>query len=361
MLDATGPSPRASEHSRPPQASVVHFETLEYAECVERVANFRNRNRDSERSADYFRWRYLGRPCNQCGYVTWALDAQGEPVGAAAFIAHEFSVLGLRQFVGVVGDISVLLSHRGQGIARGLLTEVRIAASMRGLNACFVLPNPEVTGSLSKAGFVTVASIVRDVRMLSVRRRLTERFGAGGRVAAAFIDPLLGINRARRGSGAPQGYEWREAAVFDRDADGLWESIEKDKRVLSVRNYLYLRWRFDAKPGAAYRIFEIRRANELHGYVVHHVEDDMTVIDDFLVRDAAAGRVLAREFIQTVRENAWGDAIQARFLATTSMPVPWHGAGFVRRADSQLVMWADTVSPIALPHAWFVTPGDKDV
>jgi GNAT superfamily N-acetyltransferase len=342
-------------------AADLSFETVEYAQCANRVASFRNLNRETERSDDYFRWRYMGRPSTQGGYVTWALDEQGGAIAAASFITHEFSVLGLRQYVGVVGDISVQPLHRGKGIARELLSEVRRAASSRGLNACFVLPNPEVTSALSKAGFAPVASIVRDVRLLSLKRRFKKRFGAAGRLAAIFVDPLLGFQRARRGAAAAQGYEVREAAAFDRDADGLWDSIEKEARVLSVRNYAYLHWRFDAKPGATYRRFEIRRGGELYGYLVHHFEDDMTIVDDFLVRDATAARVLGQEFIQTVRDNAWADAIQARFLATTNMSIPWRGAGFVRRADSQLVMWADAVPPPVPPDAWFVTPADKDV
>lgn len=340
----------------------MRFETLAYAECAQEVAAFRNLNRGTQPPVAYFAWRYASRPCALGAYVTWGRNEHGEPVAAASFIAHDFSVLGVQRTVGVVGDISVLPACRGRGIARQLLAQLRQHAAERGLTTCFVLPNADVTGALLKAGWQQVAAIARDVRLLSVRSKLGARFGGAGRLAARLIDPFLGQRGTAGAAARSGGFEVGPMSEFGADFESFWESVPKSASVLGMRSRDFMRWRFMDKPGNAYRLMGIWRGGELRGYAVYHLEGPLACIDDFLVHEDAAS-VLGSELVRTMRADPAVEAIQARYVAAcTSLPIPWAGAGFVRRADTQLVMWSEIGAPTDIPaNVWYVTPADKDV
>lgn len=339
--------------------SDVTFRTLPFEQCADTVAAFRNSQREAQRDAAYFDWRYVARPSGLPAHVTLGFDAGGQAVAAASLIPHDFRVADTAVKAGMIGDVSVAASMRGRGLAAQLVTRLRDDAFARGLDACFVLPNKELTGALTRSGFRHAGSILRAIRLLSLRGRLQRKLGAAGALAGTLLDAVMrGVGSFQDGR-LPGGFTTATPAGFDARYDALWTRVPKADLGLALRDATWLRWRFTAKPGGHYRIFELSRGAELAGYVVHHREDDLVYVDDFLAADAAAADALGCAFAIAARAGRWGDAIQVRYVEQPTIPVPFAGR-YLRRADSQAVMW---VARDGVPQArhWYVTPADKDV
>ena len=344
--------------------SDVTFRTLPFGQCADIVAAFRNTQREAQRDADYFDWRYVRRPSGLPAYVTFAIDAAGRPVAAASLIPHDFRVANTPVKAGMIGDVSVSAAMRGRGLAAQLIARLRDDAFERGLDACFVLPNKELMGALSRSGFVEVGAIRRAIRPVSLRGRLQRRFGAVGAFAGTLADGVLhGIDRLFEGR-LPPGFAVAQPTTFDARFDALWAKVPKGACGLALRDATWLGWRFSAKPGGQYRIFELTRGLELAGYVVHHREDELVYVDDFLAADDQAAYWLGRTFANAAREGAWGDSIQVRYVEPQdepgALPLPFAGRRYLWRADSQAVMWTATERVPQARH-WYVTPADKDV
>lgn len=339
--------------------SEVTFRTLPFEQCADIVAAFRNTQRETQRDAAYFAWRYVQRPSGLPAHVTLGFDAAGQAVAAASLIPHDFHVAGSVVKAGMIGDVSVAESMRGRGLAAQLIARLRDDAFGRNLDACFVLPNKELTGALTRNGFRTVGEIRRAIRLLSLRGRLARKLGAAGGLAGALLDGVLRTVANRADGKLPAPFSTATPPGFDGRYDALWARVPKTDVGLAVRDATWLAWRFASKPGSHYRIFELSRGAELAGYVVHHKEDELVYVDDFLAADVEAAHWLGRAFAVAARGGAWGDAIQVRYVAQAAIPMPFAGR-YLLRADSQAVMW---MARDGVPQArhWYVTPADKDV
>ncbi|HTU66402.1 MAG TPA: GNAT family N-acetyltransferase [Steroidobacteraceae bacterium] len=348
--------------------SEVVFRTLPFAQCADVVAAFRNSQREAQRDAGYFDWRYSRRPSGLPAYVTLGFDAGGTAVAAASLIPHDFLVAEVPVKAGMIGDVSVSASMRGKGLAARLLAQLRDDAFARGLDACFVLPNAELTGALTRTGFEHVGAIRRAIRVLGLRGRLTQKLGPVGGLAGALIDGLWRTAGHLADGQLPDRFGTAEPTAFDARYDALWARLPKADTALAVRDSTWLGWRFAAKPGGRYRLFELTRGAELAGYVVHHAEPGLVYVDDFLAADLEAAQLLGRAFASAARAGRWADSIQIRYVEQAGDPaaghstlaVPFSGGGYHWRADSQAVMWTAT-DRVPQPRHWYVTPADKDV
>jgi GNAT superfamily N-acetyltransferase len=339
--------------------SDVTFRTLPFAECADVVAAFRNAQRETQRDAAYFDWRYVNRPSRLPAYITLGFEGGGQVVAAASLIPHYFSIANSTVKAGMVGDVSVSESMRGRGLAAQLIARLRDDAFGRGLDGCFVLPNKELTGALTKNGFQTVGAIRRAIRLLSLRGRLRRRLGGVGGFAGALLDGVLRTVANLKDGALPAGWSTATPSTFDARYDALWARVPRADLGLALRDSAWLGWRFTSKPGGRYRVFELSRGAQLAAYVVHHPEDDLVYVDDFLAADAEAADVLGRAFAVAARAERWGDAIQVRYVAQPAIPMPFAGR-YLLRADFQAVMWVARDGVPQVRH-WYVTPADKDV
>jgi GNAT superfamily N-acetyltransferase len=348
--------------------SEFHFTVVPYDTCVDEVIAFRNANRVLARDRHYFEWRYQHRPCQQSAMIVWGIDSHGRKVAAASIIPHDFYVLDGVYPVGMLGDISVAPECRGHGIATKLLQFLQQESTFQSLRACIVLPNDEAARPLERAGWVSVTSIARFVKIIDLGPRLQHWFGRWRPVMVAahainFLSRFVSMDGWGRHRAS---YQSTEISEFDQDFDELWCEIPKHGRIMALRNRDYLSWRYREHPTVDYRIFTIRQAQRLRGYIVFHVDAEVAVIDDFLVAEVAAGAWMIKEFSDHVRRARLASDIHVRYNADSFLALPWARFGFVRRPDTQRFMVSEPKAdrhpslPFDGIHS-FVTAGDKDV
>lgn len=347
-------------------ASAIEFAVEPFSRCAADVLAFRNVNRPVAAEQAYFEWRYH-RPCAHEPLILWARDGDGRPVGAASVIPHDYFFLDGVYPVGLLGDISVLPSSRGQGVAGRMLSFLARHEALRALRACVVLPNDEAEGPLQRAGWHGITTIHRFIKLGDARLLLERKFGAVWPVrwAGVAADALLRALSPERAAHARGRYDTRDANTFDARYDTLWKAAMVPGRVLAVRDAAYLRWRFVEHPLGSHRVFELIEGGELRGYVVFHHEEDLAVVDDYLVAQPEVVVPLFALFFERLGQDARTARIQVRTHRDARLALPWRRFGFVRRKDSQRVMLLDPAAPqTPLAHLaaeWHVTPADKDV
>jgi GNAT superfamily N-acetyltransferase len=254
--------------------SDFNFIVVPYDTCVDEVIAFRNANRALARDRHYFEWRYERRPCRLTSMIVWGIDSHGRKVAAASIIPHDFYVLDGVYPVGILGDISVVPEYRGHGVATKLLQFFQQEPALQALRACIVLPNDEVARPLERAGWRGVTAIARFVKIIDIGPRLQRRFGSRWLVLAAarvinFLARYASMDGWRRHRMSFQSVEISE---FDQGFDQLWHEIPKHGRIMALRDRDYLNWRYHEHPTVRYRVFVVRQAQRLRGYIVFHVD-----------------------------------------------------------------------------------------
>lgn len=347
--------------------SPIDFSVVPFSRCKQEVIDFRNVNRTVVRDQRYFDWRYSQRPATQEPLIVWARTKDGKPIGAASVIPHEYFVLDAIYPIGLLGDISILPSHRGQGIAGRMLGFLAQDHALKSLHACLVLPNDEAEGALQRAGWAHVGAIDRFIKPLNFQR-LTERVvgnGRFGQLIAAGINAAMYAVSFERWSRWASIYDAKEGRSFDARYDSLWQSAASPGRILALRNSAYLSWRFSRHPNISYRTFELSRSGRLEGYVVHHQEGHFAIVDDYLVSQAETIAPLFAAFLQYLRQDKRVEMVQVR-SGCAALAFPSRRLGFIKRNDRQSIMLLDPhrsghSGPMFDADIWHVTAGDKDV
>ncbi len=323
-------------------------EHVPLSDCLTEAIEFRNRNRQDHRDAEYFTWRYLDRPCEVGAYVVWVSD-DGEKLGASTVAPHDFLVDGEPVRLGIVGDISVAPEAQGRGIGSRLLKVVREQLPP-GVDDVLVLPNDAARGPLERAGWVPVGEIERRVRLLSGGR-------ASG-LAHSAIAFLTGTLAGLLGGRVRCRFDAAEESLEEIDA--LWSAANLDGLAMARRDSAYLRWRYQTHPATRYDVTVARMNDEPVGWVVSHTIGDARWIDDFVISDASRALDIVRSYVENDSKGSGRSAIHTRSLGTMSQQA-WSRNGFIRRGDTQSVMVGGTILGRTRDTRWYLTAGDKDV
>lgn len=167
------------------------------------------------------------------------------------------------------------------------------------------------------------------------------------------------------------GVRVRTVEAFDRRVDALWERTGQRHKIVAVRDFRYLNWRYK-KPGSNYRILLAERSNEVVGYAVFRVKSNAVSMEGHLVdlfTDGTPGvdRLLVRKALALLtREQVdyalcWMLRDKPSFAALT-------GLGFSERDSfppGNIVYFI--FDPAAIDETfvtntenWFLTMGDSD-
>ncbi len=156
---------------------------------------------------------------------------------------------------------------------------------------------------------------------------------------------------------------------YGPDVDALWASLRGELELATVRDSVYLNWRYSDRPDARYRLFECREraTGKLRGICVYGVSDWMRpntgYIVDWLapVADAdATVAMLARCERQVVEDGVHVLAthfshVDARFLGFQRLGFQVIGNSYF------IVVVTKRFDTLLIRDKWYVTLGDSDL
>jgi len=335
-----------------------------YGEISGEVVSFRNANRGTVRTENYFEWRYLSRPpVGGERLVVTARTGAGDLAGALSVIPHYYNFSGERRTMGKIADISVGERFRGQGLAARMFHHLDELAASGPYDHFIALPNTAAASALKKAGWKRVAGINRYVKVLRAGGFLGERgYARLGRTLSVVVDRAQErlFERHRLPAGATSGV----VEELDESFDALWEEAGSRPCVIGYRDRAYLQWRFLDHPTVEHAVFALRDGKGLRGYVVfHNPSQGNWMIDDLLCADFSRDLgPLFTSFFSHLRKTDPGAAMAAvRLNENVLIGGNLFRYGFLRRDHQDFMIYPMPGGDAAEGKNWYLTAGDKDV
>ncbi len=204
-------------------------------------------------------------------------------VGAMGVAIRRFWVDGREASAAVLGDFAVDAAHRH------LLPALRLARLAREhvrdrFQVGYGFPNQKAVGVMLRAGFGTLGTVSRHVRVLrheAYAARLGERPGFPPALARMVARPrvaraagaLADLGRMAldlpRALGAARAFRLGWCDWPDGRFDALWAAARQEYPVVGVRSAAFLAWR---SPGASLATLTRRGGGDLRAYAVVEVE-----------------------------------------------------------------------------------------
>lgn len=215
-------------------------------------------------------WKYLGNPT---GLVKIAIAETAERIiGQYAILPIRMKILDNIHTAALSLDTMVHPDYRGHGLFVRLAEFLYTRAKGSGISFIYGFPNESSHhGFVSKLGWLDMYEHTPlFVRPLDVKRILAEKTEnaflstIGGWIGSIGL-PLLS---SKRWDKLPDGYLIKQITSFDERVDILWQRVLSAFNIISIRDSLYLNWRYVNKPGSSYTIFAIEKADDILGYIV---------------------------------------------------------------------------------------------
>jgi hypothetical protein len=241
-------------------------------------------------------WQYWDNPFGEsCAWV-WE---DGDQI-VACYVAFPLPVLlEGRMALGSSGvDAALHPEYQGRRLFRPLAEALYADCGTHGMEItlCFAT-NPAALKGIASAGWIAVDELrlwvmALDDAWLAQRFRVPSPLAAAARWAV--FDP-------RPGPAAG------EAAQTPNGVDTLWETTAATIRNGVARNEMWWRWRYDARPGGAYRFFEDRRQGRLVGAAVTTIREAFggrfAYVLELMAEDDRSARAVGRAVASAARRD----------------------------------------------------------
>jgi GNAT superfamily N-acetyltransferase len=301
------------------------------------------------RTAAFFRWKHLENPFGRSLLLVACVG--GEIVGLRAFMRWRLVADGAEVRAVRAVDTATDPAHQGRGIFRTLT--LRALEVLEGeAHLVFNTPNQR-----SLPGYLTMGW--RVVGRVPVRVRPRR--------------PLRALRAMRPGGGRPLGPdrdvgEPVAAALADEEAVGdlLARAARREHRLATERTAAFLRWRYGAAPGLAYRAFVERREGRLQGLAFLRLRERGQAVEaavaDVVVPtgDAVGAARLLRRVVRAVGADhltcAFPRGTDEDRAARRARFVSWRGPVLVVRS----LVPELRPDPVAL-RSWAMRLGDLEV
>ncbi len=216
---------------------------------------------------DGWRWQFA-EAVSRGGYIYLA-DDNGILAGQYATIPVRMNVSGTRIDGALSLDTMTDPGYRKQGIFVTLAKKVYEDTRSSGVSIVYGFPNDNsFHGFIKHLDFFVLEEIPTWIRPVSMQGFLLAK--PGGRVPAAVLGrPLQAIfDLVFRPGGTGGGIKVKSEPVFTPSVDGLYEKVSPLIGNHVIRDFKYLRWRYDENPRHSYKRFFAYRSDEPAGYCV---------------------------------------------------------------------------------------------
>ena len=307
-------------------------------------------------------WLYLKNPDGEA--AIWAALAGDEHIGFSALIPRRFWVRGELKSACTTADLSVLSSHRRQGVASHLRLKAKTLVEEKAFDFLYGHPNEKSKGAHQKAGFYQVATMDRRVKVLDTSPQWSKLVGNSplNKIFSKVSNKVLPFVFEK-----PKKHfetEWLSWLKVDERFDQLDEKNKNQRIIQGVRDSRYLKWRYGLNPIDTFRIVVAKKGNDIKGFcVVRPIQDSLEIVDLFPPNDQDTAETLLAAVIQDAKLDDT-KTLTATWLAHHPAEYLLGKFGFLSRGAISVMHAFDaplksTISSKA--SEWLITAGDRDV
>ncbi|MEW4527101.1 GNAT family N-acetyltransferase [Maioricimonas sp. JC845] len=334
---------------------------------IEAVLYALNETRRHATERPRLEWLYRDNPDGPA--TVWvAYDTRTRSIaGAAAVLPRRLVVHGTQVRCWNCSDLSVLEPYRRRGIASALRQQARLAIEAGRADILYGHPNNRAANAHARVGHWPVGMMRRVAKVISSRPILEELLPRFAAVPLAWLGDWV-LRFADRNIVAQDRYTTvhQSDSDFDDRFDRLFDRESRRYPIISVRDALYLNWRYGTNPLYRSNVVLALRDDELAGFLVYTIQDGTAHIKDiFPGHDEQLTSALLAELI---REARLAGLRSLSFTAMEQNPAlaRCRKIGFrPRQESSRMFAFVPKTSPYRVvarnEASWYVTVGDRDV
>jgi hypothetical protein len=245
-------------------------------------------SRDSMVTPDAFHWRFAENPAGQAQITTARDTTTGRLVGFTWTIPIHMRLYGENYVAALTANQLIHPEYRGTLVYARISRRRLQWLHQQQIPFRYNFPTEaifESTGAAEKMSSVIIPLLVRPLdtgRLLQMsfsRCWISFLFSWG----AKAVTPLLFARKPilKQSTSLKIEHLYR----FDKRFDAFWERIKDKYAIMTVRDQTFLRWRFAPVAGHTYHVLAAMTGDELVGYIVLRITDEIRGIPSGLVMD----------------------------------------------------------------------------
>ncbi|RMF54943.1 MAG: GNAT family N-acetyltransferase [Calditrichaeota bacterium] len=323
-----------------------------------------NRERSGFPYEKRYEWLYLKNPFGEA--TAWIIydDQKNIPVGTTAVFPRKMLVKGKELLAWNCGDFSINRRFRTLGIAMKLRKAAKQCVDEGKVPFLYAHPNDRMVHIHLKVGHKKIALMKRFALPIDVSKVLNKT--PVQRTAARVLNPLLkGVLKFKYKKVGEYEFCPAGKANFDYHYREICERINREIPIVGLRDETYLTWKFGKHPVLSYEIFNYYQDNNLTGYVIFVIENDICYLTE-IVCDKDSCFSLLSTFLNAIIQHYPHvkslSTIQQEYNPVVSTLLE---VGFRYREDatSSAIAYSNHTSLVDLVHDgrnWFMNVGDRD-
>jgi hypothetical protein len=333
----------------------------------EAILSLVHRNLNDAYSEQRYDWNY--RQCPIGNALCWLAKSESTDsnVGSASLFPRRLIINEKPVLAGIIGDFSIDEAHRGYGPAIELLKKVALEEGTPDRYLLYETPNEKSTPVFFRVGYEEIGRVrvyTKPLNMMNLPKHLLPKY-LRSKCVLRIIDTLSDLLSKEKRVKDRFSHSFDMPGSFDERFDVLWEKVSKQFGIVGERSSRYLNWRY-MQSHVCYRIFCILdEKNELGGYLVYRVSENICYVDDVLVLPSGnLFDLLLAKFALRQREEGIG-AIVIRYMGNSSIPRKLRQFNFVEvDNNTRVLLYTDgfpNQSYLLDEANWYFFAGDMDI
>lgn len=318
-------------------------------------------------SEEWFTWKYLACPYGVARCWLIKDDNSGNFVGTAALFPRKKSLNNKNFYIGIAGDFAIDRNFRSFGLALKLQKHILAVFEKEGFDFVYGTPNNLAEGVLLKSGYTEIGTFTRYAKLLRTESVLKKyiKLILVLKIASAVCDFLLNLVSRGKFINIADGDGIQVLAVSDRKTEGLFERIRNNFNLSSIKDSVFLRWRYQESLDKKYNIlFIFSNKREIFGYLVYFERDKVYYIEDIFFTGSektlnyifsAVIRIARKQRISSISLNFFGNSAVEKILLRFGFIPREPGHKIIVYSNNQQVK-----SQLLNKENWFFMNGDND-
>lgn len=291
-------------------------------------------------------------------------------VGAVSLFPRRFSLFGKPINASVFGDLSIVDSHRSQGLGLSIIRSTRSICDGIINSLQYAFPSEQSKYVFKKAKYETLVELLDMTKVLRSRQvihkyithPIVEEVVCG--IIDFFINSRLEISYHR----SIREYSFEVISSFDYRFDELWEKISTQFSLIGERTSTFLNWRFCESPYDKIRIFCLtsKDGSNILGYLVFSTyENRVTILDLAVLNNNRILNILIKSFSRYQR-SLGNHSIAISIAGSSSIISQLKKNGFITRNNRGKIFYiaSSDIQELltdANTRYLYITSGDNDI